>query len=126
MFISMSCLHVHVCMSMSPFLCLYVDVSMSMSASPCPCLYFSMFPCLMSMYPCLHLQAFISVSPCFHVSIYEDKYKSFRNSANGTIMENGNFFLFAENRSGNDKLPSVCSKRKRKFIFLGRQTINDN
>ncbi len=43
-------------------------------------------------------------------------------------MENGNFRFFAANKNWNGKLPFVSFKRngKRKFVFLGQQSINGN
>ncbi len=127
------CRHVHVAMSMSPCPCLHVHVYMS----PCPCLPVSMSPFLhVSISPCfrvsyLCLCVSMSPSPCLHISMYlgpclqvsgiaqtENKNKGKRQllfvcCKRKTPM--ANFHLFAVNING-----------KRKFAFLGRQTIKVN
>ncbi len=77
--------------------------------------------------PCLHA----SMSPCLHVFMSSfSMYPSlcFRNSEteNG-IKENVTSVCWLQTENGNGKLLLfVCWKRKRSFVFLGRQTINDN
>jgi hypothetical protein len=89
---------------MTPWPCLYAHVSMTMSPrlhvscliSPCPCL----------MSPCFHVS--ISLSPCLYVSMLPEfcKWKT-------KHTKNENFLLFPTNG-------------KRKFVFLGQQTLNGN
>ncbi len=78
-------------------------VSLSMSS----CLHVSISPCSMS-----HVYVSIFMFPCLKVHV--SMFPKFRKQKK-ELTKNSNFFLFAAN--GN---------RKRKFVFLGLQTINSS
>jgi hypothetical protein len=101
-----------------------------------PCLYFSMFPgrhFYVSMFPCLDLHVSMSRSTCLHVSTmtpYPCLHVSeiTQTKTGNTVLENSNFYFFATNGKGqaaNFRLFAANGNGKRKFVFLGRQTIND-
>ncbi len=83
------CLHVHVSMFMSPYLCLHVAMY--------PFLHFPMSHVYVSVFLCLHLH--VSVSPCLHVSM--------------SICLNVSGILQTENETkGKRQLPFICCKQK--------------
>ncbi len=129
----MSCLHVHVFLSMSLCSCLHVHVSMFMSF--CQCLHVhvftSIFPCpclrvhvsvLMSLCPRLHVSippcsrshVHVSIIPCLHVSGISQTEKE----TNGKRQLP---FVFCKRKSetSNFRLFAANGNVKRKFVFLG-------
>jgi hypothetical protein len=98
-------------------LCLHVSMSTSLHVSK------SMSPCLhVTMSPCLH----VSMSICLHVyvSMFQEfpkrktelnRKRQFPFVCYKRKTETANFHLFAANENG-----------KRRFVILGRQTINGN
>ncbi len=97
---------------MSPNLHVHVSMFPCFLASMFPCLHFSMSPCV-----CPQISMFPSPCPCLHVSA--------NGKRNQWKMATSLCFL-TENRKV--KLPLFAANRngKRKFVFLPRQTINEN
>ncbi len=108
---SCPCLHV----SMSP--CLRVSMSPCLLVSLSPCLSVLMSLCLYNKSLCFYVS--MSLCPCLDVSMFLEFRKR-----KAELTGNGNLCLCAAN--GNDILPFVVENGKRKFVFLGRQTINGN
>ncbi len=147
------CFHVLVYVSMflsifpCPCPCFHVLIHVAMSSSmfphPSPCFYvFSYVSISSSMFLCPH--------PCFHVFVHvfmslfmfpcscpcpnSEIFRLPRNSRNSLLWtayckrrteltENTTSVCLLQ---GNGKLPFVSCTRKRKFSFLGRQTVNGN
>ncbi len=116
---------------MSP--CLHVSMSSCLHFSICPCLHFSICPCFhvscqciyVSMSPCLH----VSMSPCLYV--FMSPYTSLNVSGilQTEIRTNGKRqlpFMCCKRKTANFCLFAATGTGKRKFVFLGRQTINGN
>jgi hypothetical protein len=88
-----------------------------------PLLHFSM-----SMSPCFHVSISMSLclqvpmSPCLHVSCLH--VSGIPQTENGTKGKRQLPFVILQRENENGKLSFVCCKRKLKFVFLGRQTIN--
>jgi hypothetical protein len=132
----MTCLHIDVSMSTSSCRCLHVDVSKPMSRCPCLdvhvsmylsrcpclhdhvsmsmslCLYFSMFPCLMSVSLCS-----MSPSPCLHVHV--SKFLEFRKRKPAISV------CLLQTVNGNVKLPFFRCNRKRKTEVCFPRSANN-
>jgi hypothetical protein len=73
--------------------------------------------CLYNKSLCFYVS--MSLCPCLDVSMFLEFRKR-----KAELTGNDNLCLCAAN--GNDKLPFVVENGKRKFVLLGRQTINVN
>jgi hypothetical protein len=112
-----------------------------------PCLYVSIFPCLMSMSPCFHvsismsscLYVHVSMSmspcPCLHVHVSMSMspcpclhVSRILQTENGTNRKRGLPFVCCKEKTEtvNLRLFAADGNGKRKFLFLGRQMLTSN
>ncbi len=97
--------------------CLHVSMS--------PFLYFAMFPCLMSMFPCFHVS--ISMSLCLYVSmsLFSPSPWPCLHVSGILHMENGNFSLFAANRKRKQQTSVFASSGNGKAEVCFPWSAND-